>query len=406
MAIELNNSRFGANSAGGLEGFAKELRKMSMGSQSIDTAEATYRANEAAAALRNVGAIPNLHIGGNAVYYIGDSIVAYGIASSGGGGEVGTLYKPLIGARAWAAWAMALSDGVIRYAGQSATGGYTSAQILNEHLPNALKSGADYCIISAGTNDLRLEVAEATTIANIYNICDQLRGVGIKPLPMLMPGRQELTAEHLAKKARIHAAIRAYCELHDLPVVDMQTAVANPSTGAWIPGYNYDISHPNQHGAFHMGKAVVKALGPRIAKVYPIRPASATGNGNLVKSGQFDGTDGWTLKGDAVVADTEELGKDLVLVAGQSATQTVTTPASGVVAFNFRFKVEGAAPSVGVYVTQGGNPVAGTRAWIRDTEGYRYMTFEFTSTNASTIINLESTAGTLRVGEVGLYTMA
>lgn len=382
---------------------AKAANRVVMGGQSQAElyADADKAVLETLAAARNVGLAPNLSIKGNDVFFIGDSITAFGIASSAGN-NTGTMYAPLLCAQSWPGIAMGLSGGRLRYAGQAATGGYTSAQIKSTHLPSAVAAKPTFCVIMCGRNDVRTLVPSATTLQNIQDMCTTLIAAGIEPVLCSMAAQSGNSAEVEQLRYEVNKGIRDYANSMRLVFVDLDR-VTRTGDGQWIAGYNQDVSHPTPVGCMAMAKELVNSLLGRLPAIMPIRPGVATGNGNLLPNGGFDGLAEWTVTGTPSTVDGV-----CILKPGDKVQEWVTAVVGAKYSFNVAFKVDGDNPNVRLYVQDGptATPVlkGGVNLW-RLAHDWLYMTFEYTSTNASTSVIIGSTTGTLSVAEVGIYPM-
>lgn len=117
---------------------------------------------------------------------LGDSQLASGITTTAGNdtqdlttGRLGALTEHNV-----LFWASGYSGAKLVYAGVAGEGGLTSAQIITNHLPMALRRRWTFCAISATTNDVGAAVPAATTIANIEYMVVSLLSVGTIPIIM------------------------------------------------------------------------------------------------------------------------------------------------------------------------------------------------------------------------------
>lgn len=117
---------------------------------------------------------------------LGDSQLASGIVTTAGNdtqdlvtGRLGAMTEHNV-----LLWASGYSGAKLVYAGVAGEGGLTSAQIITNHLPMALRRRWTFCAISATTNDVGAAVPAATTIANIEYMVVSLLAVGTIPIIM------------------------------------------------------------------------------------------------------------------------------------------------------------------------------------------------------------------------------
>lgn len=375
----------------------------------------------------------------NDVFSIGDSITAFGQASSGSN-ATGTIYRPLINAQCWAGWAMLMTGGRYRFVGMSATGGYTASQILATHVPKAIAAKPTFCIVLAGRNDVVKHIdIENVTIPAMTQIYQQLRYAGIIPIVCTMSSQSGNTDEMNIARYKINAFCRAYAAKYGLPLVDLHTATTDPLTGEWKSGYNQvrsdgslDPSHPTPLGAQAMGKAVADAMVEWQAPNTPRKAVSVTtpdNSDNILPNPLFiehtNGVpDGWEVDESgtySVVDDPDILGNAFVMTGSGSsiAASRRTVPVIEGQKYGFGVEVKMAANSsswVSCYVVAGASAedtadtvyLAGFRNWKLSTDGYGYFYFDFTAPSGFdevTIVN-KAQDGTLQIAQGGLFTIA
>lgn len=184
---------------------------------------------------------------GSRVYAIGDSLTANGNQSG----------NSFIASQSWLMWAVMLSGSKLRYAGVAATGGLTAEQVAATHLPTAVAARPDFCVVTAGTNNLPALVF-STLIATLTQMYTTLRAVGIQPVAGLIPP----PSANQASALQVNAWIRQYAAANQIPVVDFHTPLVDAATGSLLAAYQADATHPNGAGAKLMGQALVDALEP------------------------------------------------------------------------------------------------------------------------------------------------
>lgn len=251
---------------------------------------------------------------GNA-FHIGDSLTANGTDPS---------YAPCLNDRSWPAWASMFSDGAYRYVGQSATGGYTSAQVLSQHLPNALASGAYFVSVLVGRNDVVQGInVDTVTIPNLKSMFDQIRFNGQVPIICSMAAQRNTADDSTRRVAenKINDYMQSYALKYGCPYVDMRKPTVDPATGLWIPGYSFDdISHPAGPGAKAMGKYLAQIMKDWIAPNLSRRPFSNTTpalslnkmNNPILLNATGNVPDNWTVKANLGTITVESGGSDFI----------------------------------------------------------------------------------------------
>lgn len=193
---------------------------------------------------------------GPRMYAIGDSIISQDAPS------VAAFY----GAKNAVVWSTILSQGKLRFTGISGTGGFTTAQVLATHLPNALAAAPDFCLVLCGLNDFTA-TPFATTTANLTTMYRSLLAAGITPVACtLLPQNNTV-----GKRGQIHQLnqwIKRYAAVNGIPVVDFYTNLVDHTTGSMQAAYTSDGTHPSAAGAQVMGQAIVDQL------LYAVRPWS------------------------------------------------------------------------------------------------------------------------------------
>lgn len=355
-------------------------------------------------------------------YYVGDSILQYGLAFSGPNAN-GTSYAPTLSDQSWPAWALLHSDGRVRYAGQNAVAGYTVDQVGRNCIPAALAAKPTFCVVSCGRNDVLqgLDV-DLVTIPAFESIFRRLRQAGIIPVlcTMSAQGNSGFDSRRIAEH-RINGYLRAYARRYGYPLVDMHRVTVDPATGDWRAGLSQDASHPNAVGARAMGQEFARVMGDWISPTEPIHADEQLAVGltaNVVPNGLFltgsgGEADGWTadVAGDvaietdpAVVGNVWRLGQ-----AGEtqrSLTVAVTSGASYTLGF---YASVGNAALAQVYALRGGPTstihLGGLRRWSTPIPSMQYFSYDFTVTGGSTsaTIVLHSNAADLRVAQLGIF---
>lgn len=367
----------------------------------------------------------------NKVWGLGDSLTANGWSTN----DQGASIPPYTNAKSWHTWGMAYSNGKIRYTGQSALGGITSAQIISGgYLAQALVSGADYCVVLCGRNDVNLGVnIDTVTIPSMITIFTQLQAAGITPIvctmaaqsisdPVAYPGQR-------ARETRINSWLRAYASSHGLPFVDMHQATVNPLTGNWKPGYNQDVSHPTELGAKVMGKTFADTMSQWLAPSYPDSAQSisdpATSANKAVNPLFLDVTGGlptaWTVdipaNASIITDDTTIIGNAFKLTSPTGTTkayQDITVAPNKKMGITFKFKVtDRVTGGLGyAFIEDRTNPAAivrlgGVNRWAHEDPNFLYYHFDFTTGATTTTLrmNLQGFTCSMYLAELSVHTI-
>lgn len=391
---------------------------------------------------------------GSRIFFVGDSQVQKGV-SDGNADGTGTSFAPLLQGRAWYAWAEMLSEGSMIYAGQAATGGFTTAQILATHVPTAVAQAAKLVCVLAGRNDVVNAVSFSTTVSNLKAIWAAIVAAGKTPILCTLPAQPAFptaTATQITAAAKINAFIRKQALFSAWPLVDFETVTTDPATGGQKTGMFVDASHPNHGlGARTMGTELYNKIKPYLAPYKPPYAAAQTNPANgdlnlmpnplLLTDTNTDGVpDNWTTAGAAAskaysIYDPSTTGNDglgkwfrVARTASTGAAQAfgdkVAVTPGDVVAFSFRFK--SSLEAVGAWCAMrligtpltGDNPtsvqtqfVAGINTWLGDvtTPGLFYMenTIAAGVNFVSPVISISvgTGAASIDVGQVGIFNL-
>ncbi|MBL3522892.1 hypothetical protein IM876_09470 [Serratia plymuthica] len=361
----------------------------------------------------------------NDIFYIGDSITAYGQAWSGAN-NTGTSYAPLLNAQSWPAWGEIFSNGRIIYAGQSATGGFTTSQILTTHLPVAIAKGNTFCVVLGGRNDVNGAVALSTTIQNFTAIFSKLRYAGIIPVVCTMPAQSGNTDSKKLNENQINEFLKAYALKYGLPFVDFHAATVDPLTGEWKSGYNQDVSHPTPLGASVMGKALSDAMIQWVAPTLPRTAVSLTTPGlsnNLIDNPLFGASTsgvptGWTTStaGTVTVATDSQILGNAWTITGSSTvpkyTKTISVTAGTKIGFGAMLKcTANDSSSVAFYAVAGDSTstvyLAGIRGWKLTITNFGYFYYEATIPTGVTQLTIIASVnlGTLNIAQLGAFVL-
>jgi lysophospholipase L1-like esterase len=205
---------------------------------------------------------------GNTIFAIGDSITYNG---TDGTMNASAGYYGILSSNHYLLWATLLSQGRLAYTGVSATGGYTTAQILATHLPVALQVKPAFCVVLGGANDYGQPIP--TVIANLKAMYTALQSAGITPVCCTLLPRNNING-NTSWSTRLNAWISRYARLNGLPLADFYSALVDTTNGAYKAGLNADYVHPSPEGAKIMGQVIVNALLPLVAQTSPFLAAT------------------------------------------------------------------------------------------------------------------------------------
>lgn len=367
------------------------------------------------------------------VFCIGDSITAFGQASSGAN-ATGKIYKPLINAQCWAGWAQLFTNSQFRYVGMSATGGYTASQILTTHVPKAIAAKPTFCMVMCGRNDVVQNInVDTITIPTMTQIFRQLRYAGIIPIICSMSAQSGNSPTQNKARYKINAFCRAYAEKYGLPFVDLHAYTTDPLTGEWKSGYNQDVSHPWPVGAKAMGQAVADTMSKWQAPTHCRKAESVTdpeSSDNALDNPLFinstDGIpDGWIVDNNtgsfSISQDPAVKGNVFTLVGGggniAAAHKTISVTPGERFSFGVYTKIAASNSSWNACYVVAGDSIedtdstvylAGLRNWKYDSDwGYFYFEFDVPEDQTEVTIVLKAQAGTtLNVAQMGIFEVA
>lgn len=360
----------------------------------------------------------------NDFFFIGDSITAFSQASSNGNTNTNRNEAPAHCDQSWPMWAEMQSDGRIKFAGVSATGGYTAAQILATHVPVAVAANPTFCVVLAGRNNIVQNKTYEETVADLKAIYDSLRRAGITPVLCSMSAQSGNSAAQDTLRYRTNEFIRAYADRNQLPFVDFHEVTTNAETGQWMQDdWHFDASHPTGKAAKVMGAKLAEVMKPWVRNNTPrmavnvTDPASSTNrleNPLFFSSADGINPDSWTvniagtstLKDDAAVkGKVWSLGLSGSTQARRSKVIDVTAGKKYGFGFKARFTTDAANHC---YVLTGGDQsastyVGGVRRWVTSSEGFGYFYQEFTVPAGVTQVTIVISASGLDLAQMGLF---
>jgi lysophospholipase L1-like esterase len=177
-------------------------------------------------------------------------------------------------------WAQILGNQAFTMGGIFACSGRLTDNML-QFVPSVIASGAAYCDVLGGTNDVMpvgINTARTATqiLANLRAIHAALRAGGVRPIiwtiPPIDPG-----ASYSAARTRtinqVNAGLRQDCAQNGMNIlVDLYAALVDTANATQIGSSkaNYIIAgdvHPTQRGAYYGGKAAAAALSGQVQRI-------------------------------------------------------------------------------------------------------------------------------------------
>jgi lysophospholipase L1-like esterase len=188
---------------------------------------------------------------------IGDSLSFIGV-TAGLAGNLGTG-TCIFGQYSYLGTALALTRGRFRFGGNWATGGFTSRQVREQHLPSAVAARPAVCVVLAGGNDLN-RLSQEETQDNLTAMVTALQSAGTLPILVTLPPIVLPDAEHKLRVTGFNIWLRQAARRLGLPLADFHAAVVDPSTGVYRTGYTADGVHQTGIGASAMGVELARVL--------------------------------------------------------------------------------------------------------------------------------------------------
>lgn len=360
----------------------------------------------------------------NDVAFAGDSITAFTEATTGGFSSTIRDLAPLVCAQGWPIWAQHASNGLLRYAGVYATGGFTTGQILNTHIPKVVTARPSFCVVMAGRNDVHQRISLEVTLGNFRSIFITLRRAGIIPVICTMSAHSGNDAQQKILQSSINNWLVSYANKYGLPFVDLHSATINPQTGEWVAGYNYDASHPKAIGAQAMGQRLADTIAKWVAPTYPriaVQQSDPATHPNQMPNPLFYINDGvnpseWTvIAPGASSIETDAAVKGKVWQLGNGADRSITIPVIGGESYGFGFMFKTVSENnCEVYAVAGSNRnatvgyLAGIKNWQGNTGAFGVFYDEFTVPDGVSTITvcIRSDGSTLSLGQMSLPKLA
>jgi lysophospholipase L1-like esterase len=226
---------------------------------------------------------------GNTTVFLGDSITAFGnVTESGPNNTYGW---------GWTAQAVFLSKGRILQVNNAGIPGNTLAQMLARFSTDVSAYSPAKVVIAGGTNDIPTTEFTAaqlsTATSTLGSIIDAAEAAGIQPIVCDVPPRQDApVAIHEANAQALSAAIKTLvaakqAEYGNVVFFDLYSVLVNPSTGAYITGYNLpDGIHPSVKGATAVANAFLSTTAMQYSSSAYL-PWSNSSSINLIPNALF-----------------------------------------------------------------------------------------------------------------------
>ncbi|RMN18612.1 hypothetical protein ALQ63_02883 [Serratia plymuthica] len=362
----------------------------------------------------------------------GDSLTDNGRNPADAGKPRGWTFN----ARSWQVWASMFSGGRLKYIGQWATGGYTTSDMIRDHLKPAIAARPRFITFLGCRNDViqkdsagNFRFSVDTIKSNIRYILTQFRKHGIIPVVCSMAAQNNDDPVLKDRENSINAFLWAFAFDQGFPFVDMRAVTVDPVTDGWRAGYNGklpngqpDPSHPVSLGSFHMGKALADTVAPYTMPVYPqlaISNPTTPGGANGVINPLFLDTSngrpvGWTVESGnvAITSDPAVVG-NVMAVTGVGTTiarvsQVVPVAAGERRTFSFMVKtsVDGDNSTACYCEANDANKtnLAGIRSWNFSTGDYLTFSYDFVVPAGVTEVKIIVAANVaeIHIGQAGL----
>lgn len=204
---------------------------------------------------------------GNSLYVVGDSLAANGFITTGN-----TFFS--LASEGAFNWANALLGQPFKVAGNTAVGGKTAQQTIDEQLPvlAALSSRPRYAFVSALHNDLYSEGVTVSVAADRgVRLIEGLIALGITPIWSTVWARSYdavVTARHMQLNdlLRRYASQRGAGLFYDGFEASNDPSSANNEGRLPLSSYYYDSNiHPNNLGAQLIGRYMARQLRGRVS---------------------------------------------------------------------------------------------------------------------------------------------
>ena len=228
---------------------------------------------------------------GNTLIAIGDSLIA---TSTNG---------------QWVDQLAVLSGGAFVTLRNAGIAGNTSTAMLARISTDVIAYAPVWCIVQATGNDASQSVSVATAINNYKTMIALLLKNNIKPVfTMGAPSDTTATRDFILQ---VNNAMSAWCYSQGIPVLDLYTALVDPTDGTYLAAYTSDGTHPSSAGVGAAATFNVNLLPQQMTRRPLALAAGANDPVNLASNGLFltdtnaDGlSDNWLKTGTGNVSRT------------------------------------------------------------------------------------------------------
>ena len=344
--------------------------------------------------------------------------------------------SPVTPTARWTAQATFLSKGRILQVNNAGIPGNALEQMLARFPTDVAAYSPAKVVIAGGTNDIPTTAITAAQLSAITttlgSIIDMAEAAGIQPIVCNVPPREDApVAIHEANAKAVSQAIETLAaakqtEYGNVVMFDLYSVLANPSTGAYLPGYDRgDGIHPSVIAA----TAVANAFVTSTAMVYgssAYLPWTNSSTGNLIANGLFINPIGssWSagygtspiptvsvVSGDpTIVGNWMKLTFPPATAAGQYYSynyDNIAVTSGKTYALAFRFQISGLEANGGmVVITYGyGGPNAAYNMTEDVTDGTFYLDMPATSgqMNPGIVVYPKTTGAiTVKIAQVAL----
>lgn len=189
---------------------------------------------------------------------LGDSTVA-----------AGTTASPFSwGPRDWWAWAHITSGGRFRYIRNAGVGGDNVIDLINRFETDVAAYSPNVVPITVGINDAVDGTAFATYAARVRTLIGMVRQAGAQPwLSTVAPNTN--TGAVQQRIDQYNTWLRLYTAAEGIPLIDVHSALVDPSDGQYLAAYDLDGTHQNEAGAKVMAAKAVEVINQELPRWQP-----------------------------------------------------------------------------------------------------------------------------------------
>lgn len=182
-----------------------------------------------------------------------------------------------------------LSAGRIEVQSNAGRPGYRIDQLLGVFDTDVTPFAPSLVFIEAGTNDATAGVDLATYAGYYQQYIAKIRAIGARPVIILSPPNNATTARKTLT-IQYKAWLRQYAAAQGIDLVDLDKALIDTATGAFLAALTSDGTHPKNGTNPIIAQAIVDQIVPTLPAYLPLLPTDNTDPHNLVTNGLFVGT--------------------------------------------------------------------------------------------------------------------